>query len=219
MKKIDMIKTVILDFDGTIADTNECITATFAEVLWQMGEKPCDRNAVSSLIGLPLSEMFRRVLDTDDTSKIDEAVRRYGVLFPDISVKSVRLFPNVGETLRKMHDMGLTVAIATSRGRDSLTMLMDVLGITDYISCNYCGEDVREPKPAPEMVLRILADTDTAAGEAVVVGDTWYDIAMGGSAGCTTCGVTYGNHTAETLREHGADHVTGDFAEILGFVS
>ena len=64
------------------------------------------------------------------------------------------------------------------------------------------------------MVERLLDETGFTAEETLVVGDTWYDIQMGCSAGCDTCGVTYGNHSRELLSEHGAGAIINDFAEL-----
>ena len=73
------------------------------------------------------------------------------------------------------------------------------------------AQDVTRFKPAPDMALLVLRNTHGSPDEAMVIGDTEYDIAMGRAAGCRTCGVTYGNHSAERLLAAGADHVISSF--------
>ncbi len=136
-------------------------------------------------------------------------------LFDDICRQTVRLFPNVAETLQSLSNGGVTIAIASSRGKESLTDMLSWLSITPYITHVLGEQDVANKKPAPDMALHILSLTHTEAEEALVVGDTRYDILMGQNAGCRTCGVSYGNHTAEALQQQGADYIIDDFAQLL----
>ena len=214
-----MFKIIIFDFDGTIADTNKCIIETFQQSLVELGFDTMEEKDISRLIGLPLTHMYAQLLHTDDKSLIDTAVATYRRLFTPISERTVTLFPHVAETLRQIHESDISTAIATSRGRDSLRMLLKVHDIAQYIDTDCCEEDVTNKKPAPDMVERILNETGFDAKDALVVGDTWFDIQMGRDAGCTTCGVTYGNHSRATLLEHGADHIIDDFAELKSISS
>ena len=66
-------KLIILDFDGTIADTNACIIRTFNQTLQEMGYPTVDEQRISNLIGLPLRQMYADILRTDDTELIDRA--------------------------------------------------------------------------------------------------------------------------------------------------
>ena len=68
------------------------------------------------------------------------------------------------------------------------------------------------------MALRALSLTGTRPEEALVVGDTTFDIEMGRSAGCKTCGVTFGNHSRSQLQAAGADFLIDDFAQLREIV-
>ena len=151
-----MYKIIIFDFDGTIADTNKCIIETFQQSLIELGFDTMEEKDISRLIGLPLTHMYARLLHTDDKSLIDTTVATYRRLFTPISERTVTLFPHVAETLRQIHESGISTAIATSRGRDSLHMLLKVHDIAQYIDTDCCEEDVTNKKPAPDMVERII---------------------------------------------------------------
>ena len=73
------------------------------------------------------------------------------------------------------------------------------LGLEDIITFVLGGDDVPRAKPAPDPVLLTLAHCQAAAGEALVVGDTKYDILMGKNAGVTACGVTTASATCSIL--------------------
>lgn len=208
------MKTIILDFDGTIGDTRQCIVSTMQLALNRMHQPKVNDADIIKLIGLPLIEMFRITTDLNEAG-LEEITKIYRDNFSDLAFGNVKSFPHVVDTIHQMHALGLTLAIATSRGRQSLEMLMEQLHIKEYIDIYLCDQDVTEKKPAPEMVQKILERTFTPPDEALVVGDTVYDIEMGQRAGCKTCGVTYGNNTREQLLKQGADDIIDDFSDLL----
>ena len=75
--------------------------------------------------------------------------------------------------------------------------------------------DTHPSKPHPSMLLAALAETGVEAGQAVMIGDTTYDMEMGQAAGFITIGVTWGYHTSADLRDAGADVLIDDFAALL----
>ena len=211
------MKTIILDFDGTLGDTRQCIVSTIQLALTRMGLPEAEEKEIIKLIGLPLIEMFRILTDLEGAD-LDEITKIYRDNFNDFAFGNVRSFPHVRETIQQLFEKGYTLTIATSRGRQSLAMLMDQLQIHPYITTFMCDQDVTEKKPAPEMVIKILEQTSSQPDETIVVGDTVYDIEMGQRAGCRTCGVTYGNNSREQLQQQGADNIIDDFRELLNII-
>ncbi len=212
------IKTIIFDFDGTLADTRQSIIETIGQTLRALRLPVPDDKAIQELIGLPLRETFVRAAHLSDEALIVQAITTYRNLYDDISLTTVKLFPGVADTLQTLHRRGIVIAIASSKGKDALTRLLEHLAIAPYITCVFGEQDVKNKKPSPDMALHILAQTHTDARNALVVGDTRFDILMGQNAGCFTCGVSYGNHSADMLREQGADYIINDFAELLGIL-
>ena len=213
-KGLENIKMVIFDFDGTLADTQQGILETMRVTLDKMCLPPAPDEAMAQLIGLPLEESFHRLTgkEGEELKKIADVYRDN---FTNIIHHTVRLFPNVKETIQSLFEKGFVTAIATSRRNYSLNMLMKELGLEPFIKLTAGDEDVKEKKPAPEMVLKLLADINMDATKALVVGDTVYDIEMGQRAGCFTCGVTYGNNSRQQLEEQHANFLVDDFGEIL----
>lgn len=209
------MKTLILDFDGTLADTQQSIVETMRASLIELGLPPVEPEEITRLIGLPLRETYERITSLRTPEELDRAVKTYQRLFNGICFKIVRLFPSVKDTLAEFYARGVVIAVASSRGHKSLEELSELLGIRGYISEIVGVEDVEAAKPAPDMVLKILAATHTAPEDALVVGDTEYDILMGSRAGCRTCGVTYGNHSRARLAEAGATWIIDGFGDLL----
>ena len=122
----------------------------------------------------------------------------------------VKMFPEVADTLRQMYESGMILTIATSRGRQSVIDFIRSFRLDDIIT----AEDVTHAKPDAEPVIKTLRHFNLKPEDAIVIGDTHFDILMGRNAGCTTVGVTYGNGTRESLEEAGADIIVDKFADI-----
>ena len=105
------------------------------------------------------------------------------------------------------------MTVASSRSNSTLIAYVKALGIDETISFVIGAEDVKAGKPDPEAVQKTLEKFNLKPEEAIVVGDTMYDVQMGLNAGTRTCAVTYGNGKRETLSE--ATWVIDDFAQLL----
>ncbi len=208
------IKAVVLDFDGTVADTRQSIIATVKQTLNKLQLPIPDDSDIQTVIGLPLRDTFVKAAKISDEALISQAITLYRELYNDICPTTVKLFPHVAETLKTLHDNGIILSIASNKGKQSLAQLLELLKISQYITCVLGEQDVLNKKPAPDMVLQILEQINIKAEDTLVVGDTQYDILMGQNAGCPTCGVSYGNHTREMLQEQGANYLIDDFSQL-----
>lgn len=213
-----MKKIVILDFDGTIADTKPVILNTFHRTFDAMHLPQHSDKEIAATIGLPLVEAFP-VLEPMDKEKAAECTAKYREIFEDVNREiGVPMFPHVADTVRLLHAKGCIVTIATSRGYKSAVDFVRSFGLDDVITLVVAAEDVRHAKPDAEPVLKTLKHYNLKPEDAVVVGDTHFDILMGRNAHCMTIGVTYGNGSRESLAEAGTDAIVDDFAEIAEMV-
>ncbi len=209
-----MYKLYILDFDGTVADTNRIITDTMQATLREAGLPARSREACSQTIGLPLAECFRMLMPLTET-QVQACVDIYRRRFAASQKSGVApLFPGAAEAMRRWHEGGARVSLASSRGHESLMAFVREMQLGRYVSLVLGCEDVARPKPDPCPVLQTLAHFGLDATDALVIGDMHYDILMGRGAGCRTCGVTYGNGTEAELRAAGADIITDSLLSI-----
>lgn len=209
-----MKKLIILDFDGTIADTRPVILNTFHRTLDAMHLPQHTDDEIAATIGLPLLKAFP-VLEPMDEEMAALCTATYRRIFEDVNAEiGVPMFPHVADTLRQLHNQGCTLSIATSRGYKSVVDFIKGFHLDDIITFVIAAEDVKHAKPDAEPVIKTLKHYGIKAEDAVVIGDTHFDILMGRNAGCATIGVTYGNGSRESLIEAGADMVVDDFAEI-----
>lgn len=209
-----MNKAIIFDFDGTLADTAPGIVLTMQKAFEAMGLPAPSDAAVRQTIGMPLTESVR-TLGHFDQQQAERGTKAYRQLFHAYEADHVRLFPQVPETLEALRRQGLRLAICTSRTGTSFEVLMQRFGIGRFFETKVTSQDRLPPKPAPDMTLALLERMGLSAGEAVVVGDTTFDILMGNAAGCRTIAVTYGNHSREQLLTARPTHLADRFEEIL----
>lgn len=204
---------VVWDFDGTIADTRKGIVRTMTETLKKMQFPLPSYEAICHTIGLPLNESIAHLagLSVED-EKLREAVDLYRKLFEEIGIDSVKLFPSVFEEIRRQYESGKFVAIATSRGHDSVSAFCKQLGISSYVDYVVAAEDVSNHKPNPDPVFRLCEIFCVSPSCVTVIGDTTFDVLMGRNA-CVgkIVGVAWGNHSPQQLAEAGADYVVDSF--------
>ena len=210
------MNTVILDFDGTIADTKSLIVSTMQQTLSVLGLPARSDEACASMIGLPLRQTFTDLIPMDDETA-DLCDKTYRELFMQNNKPGiVKLFPHVRETIAELYAMGIIITVASSRGRDTLVSFLDEMGLMMYISKGVSSQDVEQAKPAPDMVYVIMEHSEAEKEDVLMVGDTVFDIDMGKNAGVKTCGVTYGNGKIDELSH--ADYIINDFAQLLDIV-
>ena len=212
-----MIRNLIFDFDGTLADTSLGIVRCTQATLETMGLPYSTPERICATIGLPLADCFARGTDTP-AERIEEACATYRRLFDDIAVPCIVLFPGVAGILAELRSRGYRMSIATSRGSRSLQMLLARMGVLEHFCAMAASDTVSRHKPAPDPALHVLAQMGGKAEESLVVGDTTFDILMGQAAGCRTCGVTWGNQDRAQLQAAAPDWIIDRIEELPGIL-
>lgn len=199
-QKLRRTKAVLFDFDGTLVNSAPGIVKTMEQTFLQMGVSIPTEAAMRATIGLPLRTALQQLGHLSEMDA-DRAADIYRELFPTFEVNYVTVFPLVLETLGRLRELGIRMAIVTSRDTTSLDLIMNRRGMATFFETRVTGAGGLAPKPAPDMVQALLNRMELTADEALVVGDTTFDIEMGNSAGCRTVAVTYGNHSRDMLQE------------------
>ena len=206
------IKLLILDFDGTMADTRDNIVKTFRMALAEEGLPAVSEDACAATIGLTLQKAFPILCPGISEQKAESCVDTYRRIFAENKkILMPRLYPHVMETLARLERNGLEMSIASSRSTKSLIEFGAEMGFDRYIHCMVGAQDVEHTKPEPDAVIKILSDLGYRPGDALVIGDTKYDILMGRGAGTYTCGVTYGIGTRGEIVSSRADFIIDSF--------
>ena len=198
-----MIDTFLFDFDGTVADSIPGIMATLKKTREVMGV-PFDLDYAKSLIGTPLVKMGVNLCGEDRAA---EFVDTYRASYLDWGAEMIRYFDGMEELLKDLNGAGLTCAVVTSKRRDSLDKNLDFLKGHDLFDLLVTKESTDFFKPHPAPVEYALTGLNAEAKQAVMIGDTHYDIQCAQGAGVRTVGVTWGAEPEEELKKSRPDDI------------
>ena len=190
-----MIRAVVFDLDGTLLDSTEAIVDSFFHLFDTLGEaRPC-RAKILAGIGHPLAQELALLTERDATTCADIYRAHYRATAREKTV----LYPGVRETLEALCSAGLRLGFATSKQRGSAEMLLEHLGILEYFECRIGPDDVIQPKPHPEAVLKSMAVLGVGADELFFVGDMHFDVLAAAAAGVRCLAVATGYASREAL--------------------
>lgn len=211
-------KLFIFDFDGTLGDTKECVIASFQKAFVQNNLPKAPREHIIHTMGLSLPISFRQLTNnllTDDM--YDKLVSDYRAAYHVFLTQKTQLFPEVKETLQKLKKKGIILSIATSKKTELVKRNCEYLSIESYFDL-FIGDDmVIKKKPDPEMLHQTLKKLTVPIAQAVMIGDSTYDIEMGNAIGMDTIAVTWGAHTKELLLTTKPTYIIDTFHELLRF--
>ncbi len=210
-------KTLILDFDGTIADTKESILKSMKFVADSFHINDFDEKLIEDLIGLPLATTFKNAFSFDK-KQVQEATLVYRKHYNEIVIDTISLFDGVKDTLLYFHNKQMHLAIASSKGKEALVEILKKQNIYDMFSFVGGEEDVKNKKPAPDIINLIINKYGYNPNNCLVIGDTTFDIEMGQRANVDTCGVTYGNNMREKLKTQRPNYIVDNFRDLIEIV-
>lgn len=210
-----MITTVLFDLDGTIIDTNELIIQSFLHSLAGVTEEPLTRETIIVNMGRSLTEQMRLFAAREDVTDLITKYREFNVSRHD---EMVREFPGVKDTLSKLRQRGLRLAVVTSKVRLTTEMGLKLCGLRDLMDTVVTVDDVLKPKPDPEGIRKALAELGAEPGQAIMVGDSHYDIEAAHGAGVLSVGVAWSLKGEAYLRQFRPDYIIQRMEELLEVV-
>ncbi len=208
-----MIKGILFDFDGTLANTIDLIAATFEYSCRKvLGVKP-PRQKIIDTIGLPLVDAF--VILTNRADALEElrgAYRSFNHEHHDAMIKPI---PGITELLAALRRRGLKIAVVTSKKPPMLRRGLDCLKLTPYIDAAVTVLDTEFGKPHPAPVLLGCERLGLKPEECICVGDSPYDMQSGNAAGTATVAVGYTAFALDKVVSEGLPDFVIDRPEAL----
>ncbi len=215
-----MTKLAIFDCDGTLVDSQANICLAMEHAFEEAGRVPPSRHATRRIVGLSLVEAMRALLpDADGDVHVDMAERYKAsyLILRNNGLEQEPLYEGMAALLSSLDEGGWLLGVATGKSDRGLARCLDHHALRGLFVTLQTAD--RHPsKPHPSMVNQALSDAGVAAHDAVVIGDTIYDIHMGRAAGTKTIGVNWGYHPADELREAGADAIAESMDELAALL-
>ncbi len=211
------VQAVLFDLDGTLVDSIELIVAAAMNAFASRpGPSPTEAQ-IRATIGRPLTTTFGPwLVDDDDLPFLVSKYREYQLEHHD---RLTSAYDGIVEAVAGLHAAGCAMAVVTSKVGFMAERALVHVGLAQYMRFVVASDSTTKHKPDPEPVLLALEKLGCGPSEAVLVGDSPYDIQAGVAAGVRSIGVAWGAFTAESLTDAGAEVVLLRPAELAPFVS
>ncbi len=199
MPRPPSIRLVVLDWDGTLMDSIGTIVDCTLAAIGDVPEAVAPPLAtVRESIGLGLLTSMQRFFPDGDLELFERVAEAYRRRWRSEFKDRVDLLPGALEAVRALHEAGFFLGIATAKGRAGLERELCRSGLAPLFHATRTVDEAPS-KPAPEMLLQLFDELGVGAAEAVMVGDTAWDLEMARNAGCHGIGVLTGGHGREQL--------------------
>jgi len=207
------LKAVLLDVDGTLVDSNDAHAQAWSEVLEENGY-PSSFERVRELIGKGGDKLLPEITGlSHDSHEGKRLTKARAALFSRVYLPHLRPFPQAEALLRRLHELDLELVVASSANDDELRPLLEVCGALPYLQHQTSSDDAERSKPDPDIVQVALRKARCSAREAVLLGDTPYDVQAASKAGVRTVALRSGGHPDSALS--GALAIYDDVADLL----
>jgi HAD superfamily hydrolase (TIGR01509 family) len=190
---------ILLDLDGTLVDSNDAHARAWERAFADNGQQtPYDE--IRQRIGMGGDNLIPALLGIEKESELGARINaRRTEIFRGEYLPHLRPFPGVRPLLERMRASGLRLVIATSSPEEELEPLVDIAGIRDLLEERTSADDADSSKPDPDIVQAALDRLGLRPKEAVMLGDTPYDIAAAGRAGLDVIAFRCGGFSDEDL--------------------
>jgi HAD superfamily hydrolase (TIGR01509 family) len=190
---------VLLDMDGTLIDSNDAHARAWQRAFADHGE-PVPYDEIRQRIGMGGDNLIPALLGIEKESALGSRINeRRTEIFRGEFLPHLRAFPGVRPLLERMRAAGLRLVVATSSPEAELEPLVDIAGIRDLLEERTSADDAESSKPNPDIVQAALDRLGLRPDEAVMLGDTPYDIAAAGRAGLGVIAFRCGGFSDEDL--------------------
>jgi len=205
---------VLFDFDGTVVDTVELIRESHRHAVRTVLGKELPDSQLVALVGMPLPDQMRAFSELH----ADELLQVYREWNFDHTAELIQSYTGMEELLDRLVATERPLAIITSKARHVMDLALDVLPIRDYFDVIVTTDDTESHKPDPEPLHYALHALEMSVEDAVMVGDSPFDLRAGRAAGCRTVGVTWGFFDRDTLAQEQPDELVDRVDELAALL-
>jgi phosphoglycolate phosphatase len=211
---------ILLDIDGTLVDSQDFIVEAQRRAFAAHALPAPERARSLSVVGLSLIEAFTELVGKDaPAAGLADAYRKAWHEMREDPAFLDPFFEGALEFVRELIARGdVKLGIATGKARRGVVHLMDRTGWHEHFVTIQTADD-HPSKPAPDMILKAMAEVGASPQHTIMIGDTSYDMAMAKAAGVHGIGVGWGYHAREALLAAGAEQIVDDFAHLTQVIA
>ncbi len=209
-------RLAVFDCDGTLVDGQADVCDTMDQAFAAAGLPSPDRNEVRRTVGLSLPRAVQSLAPDLAETESAEVVAHYKQIFfarRKDGLLYEPLYDGIADLLERLRSAGWLLAVATGKSDRGLDACLARHGVRElFVSLQTA--DRHPSKPHPAMLEAALFEAGVTPGQAVMIGDTSFDMVMAREARVRAMGVAWGYHTPDELRDAGAEAVAVDPANL-----
>jgi phosphoglycolate phosphatase len=210
-------RMIVFDWDGTLMDSAAKIVNCFRCAARDVGAPLPSPQAVRGIIGLGLNEALAELFPDSGEDEHRRLLEAYRDHFLERDNTRTGLFPGVAEGLARLKEEDFTLAIATGKARRGLERVLDETQVRHLFTASRCVDEAVS-KPHPQMLRDLLEHTGIEARDALMVGDTTFDLKMAAAADMDALAVSYGAHPVEPLLAENPRDCLDEFGEVVQWI-
>ena len=193
---------LIFDWDGTLVDSIGRIVESMHRATADCGLPSLSDAQVKGIIGLGLPEAIQVLYpELRDAALVERLRTGYGEHYLELEREPSALFPGVEEALESFRRQGYRLAVATGKTRRGLHRVLEGRGWLDYFDITRCADETAS-KPHPRMLHEIMDHCGVKASQALMVGDSVFDLQMARNASVDAVAVGFGAQSLDSLMAH-----------------
>lgn len=211
------LKLLVLDWDGTLADSVTKILAGKQFLAKRYNLPLPDEETVRAVLGMKFEKALSLCFPTALPTTLHEIGHEFHALMQQDSYQA-ELFPDVKNVLSWLHEQGIILTIATSKDRQELDKALHYHELLSLIDMSCCGKEYGE-KPSPAMLYAIMEKFNVKPDECLMVGDTTIDMQFAANANIKSIAVSFGAHTTDMLQPMQPLAIIENWSQLPGVIN
>ncbi|OUS41416.1 hypothetical protein A9R00_01040 [Oleispira antarctica] len=210
-------QVIIFDWDGTLVDSTARIVDSLQMASSEVGLPKLTNHQLQQIIGLGLPEALKKLWPLISSEQLQQMSALYSANFSTHSDVHADFFPKAHEFFEELRGLGYVLAVATGKTRRGLDEMLDGMAVRDVFDITRCADETTS-KPDPHMLKEILTVLGLSSEQALMVGDTSFDLDMAKAIDMDAVGMTHGAHESDILLASGASALCQDLNVLLDWI-
>ncbi|MGI4952311.1 MAG: GNAT family N-acetyltransferase [Janthinobacterium lividum] len=206
--------TILLDLDGTLADSAPGILGSYRRALIALGHEPDPDFDMNFVIGPVMADVMPHVLAHYGDDRVEEAIALYRHYYGEAGLFQAQLYPGMAQLLKALSAAGCRLFLATAKRVEFAEQMLEHFGITALFEGIYGSVAGNALDHKKDLIAHILERADADPADVVMVGDRRYDISGAHANGVRALGVLWGYGGRAELEQAGADALAATVAEL-----
>ncbi len=220
-----MIKLIVYDLDGTLADTRLDIARSANWALLQIGLPALSDEEVAQCVGIGVQHLMREIIrrssgdaQAENEAVVKKAVSIFRAHYDEHLLDETRLYAGVEQTLDFFDQKRVLQAVLTNKSEGFSRKILSGLGVGRYFFSVMGGDSPLPKKPEPDSLLALMKLAKTGPAGTVFVGDSVIDVETGKRAGVRTIVIPNGFQNREEIEPSRPDVILENFETLREFL-